>query len=116
MVIEDIQVVSSSRRSERRAVDASVFSADEWQAIAQRLDLSYREVEIAQGIFDDLKENGIAERLNLSPHTVHEYLKRLYRKLVVSGRVQLVLLLVKERLARSTSTAEDKARQLEEAC
>jgi DNA-binding CsgD family transcriptional regulator len=101
--------------SESCGADSSVFSEKQWQAVARRLHLSPRELEIVRGIFDNSKENRIAEQMNVSPYTVHEYLKRLYRKLDVSGRVQLVLVLVKNHLSLTTSPEDDGVYQLEEA-
>ena len=53
--------------------------------------LSEREFQIVQGVFDDKKEVEIAQQLQISAHTVHTYLGRLYRKLGVSSRAQLIV-------------------------
>lgn len=42
-------------------------------------------------MLDDMTEVKIASRLSISPHTVHGYLERLYRKLGVHTRCQLVM-------------------------
>jgi DNA-binding NarL/FixJ family response regulator len=42
-------------------------------------------------VFDGASEKGIAERLGLSPHTVHTYLWRIYRKLQVQSREELLV-------------------------
>ena len=39
----------------------------------------------------------IAEKLGLSEHTVSNYLFRIYEKLGISGRVELVLYVLKQR-------------------
>ncbi|MCG8468890.1 MAG: helix-turn-helix transcriptional regulator [Gemmatimonadetes bacterium] len=49
-------------------------------------------------MFDDLSEAEIAERLSISPHTVHQYMKRLYRKTGVTSRPQLIVRVVAEHL------------------
>jgi len=41
----------------------TVFSEEQRQAVARRLHLSPRELEIVHGIFDNFKENRIAERM-----------------------------------------------------
>ncbi len=69
----------------------SLFSDEEWGALAHSLKLSSREFQIVQGLFDDESEGGIAVSLRLSHHTVHTYLARLYRKLGVSSRCQLLV-------------------------
>lgn len=45
--------------------------------------LSSRESEVLSGLVDGLSKAGIAERLNLSPHTVDTHLRNVYRKLHV---------------------------------
>jgi hypothetical protein len=49
-----------------------------------------------QGIFDDRTDTAIAADLKVSPHTVHTYIERLYRRLGVTGRVKLVLRVLDE--------------------
>jgi DNA-binding CsgD family transcriptional regulator len=50
-------------------------------------------LEITKRVFDDLKENQIAAELKISPHTVHTHLGRIYRKVGVSGRAHLTVVL-----------------------
>ena len=54
-----------------------VFSDRSWRAIAKTLELSPREFQIVQLIFDDEKEVSIAKEIGLSVHTVHTHLERL---------------------------------------
>lgn len=51
--------------------------------------LSAREREVAALAADGLSDNEVAERLVLSPRTVHAHLRSIYRKLGVSGRSEL---------------------------
>jgi DNA-binding NarL/FixJ family response regulator len=44
-----------------------------------------------QGVFQDDKEESIASDLGISPHTVNTYLQRVYSKLRVSSRSQLIV-------------------------
>jgi DNA-binding CsgD family transcriptional regulator len=53
-----------------------------------------REREVALRVVDGLSDREIAERLFLSPHTVRQYVKRIYRKLDVDSRVALTRLLL----------------------
>ena len=62
-----------------------------WARIARSLKLSPRECEIVKCIFSDQKDLAISQQLGMSPHTVNTHLKRLYRKLHVSSRAQVVL-------------------------
>jgi DNA-binding CsgD family transcriptional regulator len=67
------------------------FPQHVWDRLAQALKLSGRETQIIRSILQDRKETAIAADLGISPHTVHAHLERLYHKLGVSSRVQLVV-------------------------
>jgi DNA-binding CsgD family transcriptional regulator/GAF domain-containing protein len=56
--------------------------------------LTPREREVALRVVEGLSDREIAERLWLSPHTVRQYVKRIYRKLDVDSRVALTRLLL----------------------
>jgi DNA-binding CsgD family transcriptional regulator len=67
------------------------LSERSWQSIVSTLGLSDREAQVAGLILgDDSCENAMAASLSISPHTVHTHLERLYRKLRVSSRCQVV--------------------------
>ena len=51
--------------------------------------LTAREREIADLVSEALNDSEIAERLYLSPHTVRQHIKSIYRKLGISSRVAL---------------------------
>ena len=71
---------------------------DAWGRLSLVLRLSPREVQIVQRVFEDMRDDSIAFELDLSPHTVSTYLRRLYAKLHVSSRPQLILRVVAEYL------------------
>lgn len=52
--------------------------------------LTAREHEVVQALVQGLGEKHVAAQLGLSPHTVHVYIKRIYRKLQVSSRAALL--------------------------
>lgn len=52
--------------------------------------LTAREREVAQGLGQGLSEKQLAARLGVTVHTVHTYVKRLYRKLQVNSRTELL--------------------------
>jgi DNA-binding NarL/FixJ family response regulator len=54
-------------------------------------DLSKREAEVARLVAEGLTNRQIAEELRLSKHTVKNYLFRVFEKLGISSRVELVL-------------------------
>lgn len=69
----------------------SPLTATEWQALEALLSLSTRESQITRLVLDDVTDVDIASRLSISPHTVHAHIERLYRKLHVHSRHQLIL-------------------------
>jgi DNA-binding CsgD family transcriptional regulator len=64
-----------------RAVDANGLSL-----------LSKREMEVVRSLAEGLTNREIAERLGLSQHTIKNYLFRVYDKLGVSSRLELLFL------------------------
>ena len=81
----------------------ALFSQEQWWALATALKLSTREFQIVQHLFDDQTEMAIAEHLAISPHTVHTYFERLYRKLGVSSRGELMVRVFAEHLSLRAS-------------
>jgi DNA-binding CsgD family transcriptional regulator len=61
-----------------------------WPIIAEALTLSDRETAVVKRMLDDKKELAIAMELHISPHTVHTHVERIYRKLGVASRVELI--------------------------
>lgn len=84
----------------------SVLTEDEWLSIVASLRLSDREFQIVQCIFDGDKETTIANSLDLSPHTVHTYIERLYRKLGVASRCELLIRIFGEHLTLNPIRAQ----------
>jgi DNA-binding CsgD family transcriptional regulator len=82
----------------QNALDHTLFSGTAWDLLANALHLSTRELQVVQHVFDDQKESAIANDLGISPHTVKAYLQRIYHKLHVSNRVQLILRIFAEYL------------------
>ena len=75
---------------------SAMLSARAWAGIARSLQLSRRQIQIVRAVFDDDKETAIAANLGISTHTVHTHLERIYHKLHVHDRVQLVRLVLGE--------------------
>jgi DNA-binding CsgD family transcriptional regulator len=82
----------SSGRGER------LLAPSQWGAIQESLKLSDRELQITKQVFNDEKEATIARKLGISSHTVHTHLERLYRKLGVSSRCELLVRIFGEHL------------------
>lgn len=53
-------------------------------------DLSARELSMVVGLFDGLRVGQLAERHQISPKTVRHHLASVYRKLEVSGQIELL--------------------------
>ncbi len=53
--------------------------------------LSPREIDVVVGLTEGLSNREIARRLNLTEHTVKNYLCRIFEKLGVSSRVEVIL-------------------------
>jgi DNA-binding NarL/FixJ family response regulator len=84
-------------------VGATLLSDIAWSAIARSLKLSARELEIVRGVFDNLKEDAIAGKLGSSEHTIHTHLHRLFGKLRVTTRTQMVVRIMQELLILTLS-------------
>ncbi len=68
-------------------------------ALVASYDFSPREEEVARLLREGLTANNIADRLGLSPHTVRDHLRRMYRKTGTSSRRDLLGLLQRATLA-----------------
>jgi len=68
-----------------------VFPQGDWLVLGNTLGLSPRELQIVQSVFEDEKQEAIAWRLGISPSTVNTYMQRLYAKLEVRSRPQLIV-------------------------
>jgi DNA-binding CsgD family transcriptional regulator len=85
-------------RSPDECPGSKVLSGEAWQRVAFSLNLTERELQIAQCVFDQYKETVIARKLGIAVPTVHTHLQRLYGKLAIHGRVELVIRIFAEHL------------------
>jgi DNA-binding NarL/FixJ family response regulator len=53
--------------------------------------LTHREEEVVRLVADGMKNREIAETLHVKEHPVRNYIYRIFEKLGVSGRVELIL-------------------------
>ena len=88
------------------SVTGGSLSPDAWLSLRDALRLSEREIQIVQSVFEDRKEECIAARLAISPHTVNTYFRRVYAKLQVSSRPQLIVKVMMEYLAIVSERAD----------
>jgi DNA-binding CsgD family transcriptional regulator len=76
-----------------------LFTPVEWDRIADALHFSLRELQVLQGLSDDLKELAIARRLGISQPTVHTHCQRMYRKLGVHSQTELLVRVLAQHVA-----------------
>jgi len=69
--------------------------------------LSKRETDVARLVTEGLTNREISAKLGLSPHTVKNYVYRVFEKLGVSTRVELVLFSFQERQSRLFAAHHD---------
>ena len=86
-----------------RLLGSDMLSDRVWSEIARSLNLSARELQITRGIFDNLTERAIAANLRISENTVHSHLNRLFKKIRITTRVQVVLRIMDELLSLTIS-------------
>lgn len=70
---------------------SSYLTRTQWNSIAARLPLSRRQLQIVRCIFDGLDEPAMSRQLGIATGTIHTYLDRLYKKLGVSCRCELIV-------------------------
>lgn len=75
--------------------NAGIFDQHEWDRLVVELSLSRRQGEIAQLIFEGSGDKQIASDLKISIPSVRTHLKRMFKKLGVQGRNELVLHVVR---------------------
>ena len=68
-----------------------LLPVDAWPLLRAAFELSARELQIVQCVFEDQKREDIAYRLGISLGTVNTYFQRLYTKLQVASRPQLIV-------------------------
>jgi len=68
-----------------------VLTDSQWQAVAQVLRFSGRELELVKAVFDRPADRAVAQSLGVSVHTVRTHFERLYRKTGVNSRVELAV-------------------------
>lgn len=93
------EIRSVAHREPMSSAGSAMFSPVAWKQIGCRLGLSGRELQIAQGTFDDKTELAMAADLHISPSTIHSHIERLHRKLAITDRAQLLLRVTQEFLA-----------------
>jgi len=92
-------------RSAGLNLGSSLLPDEVWLRLGDSLRLSDRELQIVQGIFEDQKQESIAFSLGISPHSVNTYIQRIYTKLRIGSRPQLIVRVMSEYLASVANQA-----------
>ena len=77
----------------------AVIPYDAWPHLRDSLRLSDREMKLVQGIFADEEQENIAESLGIEPGVVYKMLQRIYVKLHIGSRTELIVRVMSEYLA-----------------
>ncbi len=91
MPVAETEMTAAPTNSRPPMRGHSLLSIGQWRSIAAVLDLSSRELQIIQCLFDGKHEPAIAQALGISEHTVRTHVKRLHRKLGVHDRSELLI-------------------------
>lgn len=76
-----------------------LLSFESWAHLRDALRLSERELVIVQGIFSDEDPKNISLSLNISTDTFYTALQRIYVKLHIGSRAELIVRVMSENLA-----------------
>lgn len=100
------------RKSDRNAPSAGErqdwhlpLAAEQWEAVAHSLEFSPQQSRIVELLLRGFKDKQIAAELHLGVPTIRTYLKRIFDRLGVSDRVELILRVFA--VAREISEAPD---------
>lgn len=86
--------MGSERRREPASDPPPLFTERQWRQLARQLELTPRQVAVAQLICAECQISDMARRMHVSPNTVGSHLKTLYVRLGVRSRVGVVIRLV----------------------
>lgn len=85
----------------------------QWHLVGDNLNLTPREQEVCQLLFNIKTRDGIASALNITPRTVRQHMEQIHKKLHVNSRVGVVLRIIQMRdeLGRNSNveTTEESA-------
>jgi len=72
----------------------ALFSQSDWAALGRKLNLTKRQLEVAELVCEELTYSDIATRMGISVNTVRMHMRALFFTLGVRDRVGVVLRLV----------------------
>ena len=80
-----------------------------WPNIAAALRLSGRELEITRCLVEEDLESAIGERLGMSRHAAYDHLQRVYRKVGVNSRLELIVKVFSIHLLAAARAIDERA-------
>jgi DNA-binding CsgD family transcriptional regulator len=81
---------------EMRLPKAQIFTDHEWIELTNNLRMSTRQAQIALCLLSGLGDKQIASQLGISVHTVRTYLDRMFTKMDVRDRNEMVVSIFRE--------------------
>ena len=76
--------------------DNEIISGTDWKRMVREVPLPPRQLEIAQQIMQGRSDKQIAEHLGVKLPTVRTHLGRIYARLRIQNRSQLILFLIRK--------------------
>lgn len=70
---------------------SNLFTSQEWAALVRALGLTQRQSEVVNSVICGLSDKQIADAMKVKPPTVRTHLQRVYAKLGVRDRTELVV-------------------------
>jgi DNA-binding CsgD family transcriptional regulator len=83
------------------------LTVNEWESLAEALQLTPRELDIVQCLLLGKSEIGVGRDLGISTNTVHTHLGRIYRKLEVRSIAGLILRIFATHIEHIRQAAKD---------
>lgn len=97
----------NERRRSRLAqslVVAQLFTDSEWAALREQLGLSHRQAQVVELLLVGATDKQIGQELEIAISTVRTYMGRLFEKLDVQDRAELIIRCFREyRLSQSSA-------------
>lgn len=73
-----------------------IFTQAEWNQLSDKLGLSPRQSQVANLLLMGLSDKQIASKLDISTHTLRTYLDRMFTKMSVGDRCELIVHIFRE--------------------
>lgn len=93
--MSDEQRTAAEQQTAAKLNAPGFLGAEAWSDFVRDSGLSAREAQVAAGILEGMSAKGIARTLGISFHTVNTHTKRLFRKVEISRRSELIPLVLR---------------------